>query len=117
MKKFEGNLVSSDIKIGIVAARFNEFITSKLLSGAMDGLLRHDVREEDISVPGVRVQPAIMIMSAMKCQKESQVCHFRPEFRLCLASLPLKILNRQSSVPEPRQATKVMTAHSALLRW
>ncbi len=50
MKKFEGNLVSSDIKIGIVCARFNEFITSKLLSGAMDGLLRHDVKEEDISV-------------------------------------------------------------------
>ena len=42
MKTFEGKLVSQNIKIGIVAARFNEFITSKLLSGAMDGLLRHD---------------------------------------------------------------------------
>ena len=45
MKTFEGKLVSQNIKIGIVAARFNEFITSKLLSGAMDGLLRHDVQE------------------------------------------------------------------------
>ena len=40
MKTFEGKLVSQNIKIGIVAARFNEFITSKLLSGAMDGLQR-----------------------------------------------------------------------------
>ena len=40
MKIFEGKLVSHEIKIGIVAARFNEFITSKLLSGAVDGLLR-----------------------------------------------------------------------------
>ena len=39
MKTFEGKLVSQNIKVGIVAARFNEFITSKLLSGAMDGLL------------------------------------------------------------------------------
>ena len=38
MKTFEGKLVSKQIKIGIVAARFNEFITAKLLSGAMDGV-------------------------------------------------------------------------------
>ena len=53
MKTFEGKLVSKEIKVGIVASRFNEFITSKLLSGAMDGLLRHDVREEDIHVAWV----------------------------------------------------------------
>ena len=41
MKTYEGKLVSKSIKVGIVAARFNEFITSKLLSGALDGLLRH----------------------------------------------------------------------------
>ena len=46
-KTFEGKLVAHGMKVGIVAARFNEFITSKLLSGAMDGLLRHEVREED----------------------------------------------------------------------
>lgn len=40
MKIYEGTLVSDQIKIGIVAARFNEFITSKLLSGALDGLKR-----------------------------------------------------------------------------
>ena len=53
MNTFEGKLVSKGVKIGIVAARFNEFITSKLLSGAMDGLLRHDVAEEDIAVAWV----------------------------------------------------------------
>jgi len=53
MKTFEGKLVSKQIKIGIVAARFNEFITAKLLSGAMDGLVRHDVAEEDIHVAWV----------------------------------------------------------------
>ena len=53
MKTFEGKLVSKQIKIGIVAARFNEFITAKLLSGAMDGLVRHDVAEEDVNVAWV----------------------------------------------------------------
>lgn len=43
MSVFEGKVVSENIKIGIVAARFNEFITSKLLSGAIDGLERHNV--------------------------------------------------------------------------
>ena len=47
MKTFEGKLVSNhNIKIGIVAARFNEFITSKLVGGALDGLKRHDVCED-----------------------------------------------------------------------
>ena len=48
MKTLEGKLVSDGMKVGIVAARFNEFITSKLVSGAMDGLTRHNVKEEDI---------------------------------------------------------------------
>ena len=68
MKKFEGKLVSENIKIGIVASRFNEFITSKLLSGAMDGLLRHDVKEEDIHVAWV---PGALksLLSLLKWQK------------------------------------------------
>ena len=53
MKTLEGKLVSRDIKVGIVAARFNEFITSKLLSGAMDGLVRHEVAQEDVEVAWV----------------------------------------------------------------
>lgn len=53
MKIFEGNLVSQDIKVGIVCAWFNEFIVSKLLSGCEDGLLRHGVKPDDISVAWV----------------------------------------------------------------
>ena len=53
MKIYEGKLISRDIKIGIVAARFNEFIVTKLLSGCQDGLLRHGVRDEDIAVAWV----------------------------------------------------------------
>ena len=43
MSTLEGKLVANNMKVGIVVARFNEFITNKLLGGAMDGLLRHDV--------------------------------------------------------------------------
>lgn len=50
MRTFEGNLVSNGLRVGIVAARFNEFIVSKLLSGCEDTLLRHGVKAEDISV-------------------------------------------------------------------
>ena len=53
MKKFEGSLVASTMKVGIIVARFNEFIGSKLLSGAMDGLLRHGVQEENVHVAWV----------------------------------------------------------------
>ncbi len=53
MKVFEGSLVTQGARIGIVAARFNEFITSKLLSGAVDGLTRHGVQEDDIEVAWV----------------------------------------------------------------
>ena len=53
MKVYEGNLVAEGIRVGVVCARFNEFIVSKLLSGCEDGLLRHGVREGDISVAWV----------------------------------------------------------------
>lgn len=62
MKVYEGKLVSQDMKIGIVAARFNEFIVSKLISGCEDTLLRHGVRPEDISlvwVPGAFEIPLV----------------------------------------------------------
>jgi 6,7-dimethyl-8-ribityllumazine synthase len=62
MNTLEGKLVANDIKVGIVASRFNEFITSKLLSGAYDGLLRHEVNDEDITVawvPGAYEIPLI----------------------------------------------------------
>lgn len=53
MKIFEGKLVSEGTKVGIVCARFNEFIVSRLLSGCEDTLLRHGVQAEDIIVAWV----------------------------------------------------------------
>ena len=77
MKTFEGKLVSGQIKVGIVAARFNEFITSKLLSGAVDTLLRHDVREEDIQVawvPGAFEIPLIASKMAQSGRYDAVIC-------------------------------------------
>ena len=62
MNVFEGKVVSEGMKVGIVAARFNEFIVSKLVAGAQDALVRHDVKEEDIDlawVPGAFEIPLI----------------------------------------------------------
>ena len=62
MNIYEGKLLAEGMKIGIVAARFNEFIVSKLVSGCEDVLLRHGVREDDISlawVPGAFEIPLI----------------------------------------------------------
>ncbi len=53
MNVLEGKLIAEGMKVGIVCSRFNEFITSKLLSGAQDGLLRHGVKDEDIDVAWV----------------------------------------------------------------
>ncbi len=53
MKKIEGYVVAKDFKIGIVVGRFNEFIGSRLLDGAIDGLKRHGVSEGDLTVTWV----------------------------------------------------------------
>ncbi len=77
MKTFEGKLVSKGIKIGIVAARFNEFITSKLLSGALDGLLRHNVGTEDIHtawVPGAFEIPLVASKMAKSGRYDAVIC-------------------------------------------
>lgn len=77
MNIFEGNIVAKDVKIGIVAARFNEFITSKLLSGAVDGLTRHDVKEEQIDVawvPGAFEIPLIAQKMAQNGKYDAVIC-------------------------------------------
>ena len=78
MKTFEGSLVAkNNMKVGIVAARFNEFITSKLLGGAMDGLLRHGVSEDDIKVawvPGAFEIPLIAGKMAKSGKYDAVIC-------------------------------------------
>lgn len=77
MSVFEGKVVSENIKIGIVAARFNEFITSKLLSGAIDGLERHNVAKNDIDVawvPGAFEIPLIAKKMAESGKYDAVIC-------------------------------------------
>lgn len=78
MKKFEGKVVpQKELKIGIVAARFNEFISSKLVSGAMDGLLRHNVEDENVDiawVPGAFEIPIIASKMAKSGKYDAIIC-------------------------------------------
>ena len=77
MNTFEGKVVSSGIKVGIVASRFNEFITSKLVAGAMDGLIRHDVNEDDVDVawvPGAFEVPLIAKKMAGSGKYDAVIC-------------------------------------------
>ena len=77
MKTFEGKLIPKEIKVGIVAARFNEFINSKLLSGALDGLLRHNIREEAVHiawVPGAFEIPLIASKMAKSGKYDAVIC-------------------------------------------
>lgn len=77
MKTLEGKLVSKNIKVGIVVARFNEFITTKLLGGAMDGLLRHEVQEQDIQVawvPGAFEIPLAASKMAKSGKYDAVIC-------------------------------------------
>lgn len=73
----EGKLVADGIKVGIVASRFNEFIVSKLIEGALDGLLRHDVKEEDITlawVPGAFELPLTAQKMAKSGKYDAVIC-------------------------------------------
>ena len=77
MRTFEGKLVSKDIRIGIVAARFNEFITSKLVGGALDALKRHDVSEDSVDiawVPGAFEIPLIASKMAKSGKYDAVIC-------------------------------------------
>ena len=77
MRVYEGKLVSKGLKIGIVCGRFNEFIVSKLLGGAIDGLTRHGVPEENIEtawVPGAFEIPLIAKKMAESGRYDAVIC-------------------------------------------
>ncbi|MBC2722914.1 6,7-dimethyl-8-ribityllumazine synthase [Desulfosporosinus sp.] len=77
MKTYEGNLVAQGLKVGIIAARFNEFITSKLVSGAVDALHRHGVLENDIElawVPGAFEIPLVAQKMALSKRYDAVIC-------------------------------------------
>ena len=77
MRVLEGNLVAGKIRVGIVCARFNEFIVSKLLSGALDGLRRHGVEEDAIDtawVPGAFEIPLAASKMASSGRYDAVIC-------------------------------------------
>lgn len=77
MKTLEGKLVAEGAKVAIVASRFNEFITSKLIGGAIDGLKRHNVEDDDITlawVPGAFEIPVIAKKLAESGKYDAVIC-------------------------------------------
>lgn len=77
MKKLEGNVVGKGLKFGIVAARFNEFIVSRLVGGAEDALIRHGVDKDDIEVawvPGAFEIPLIAKKMAESGKYDAVIC-------------------------------------------
>ena len=77
MKVVEGNLLAEGLKFGIVVARFNEFITSKLLGGALDTLHRHEAKDEDIDVawvPGAFEIPVVAKKMAESGKYDAVIC-------------------------------------------
>ena len=77
MNVYEGKLTAYGVKIGIVVARFNEFITSKLLGGAVDTLKRHGVEDDNIDVawvPGAFEIPLIASKMAESGRYDAVIC-------------------------------------------
>lgn len=77
MKVYEGKLIGTGLRVGIVISRFNEFITNKLLSGALDVLGRHDVSDDAIEiawVPGAFELPMVAKRMAESGKYDAVIC-------------------------------------------
>lgn len=77
MKIYEGSLVAQGLRFGIIVGRFNEFIGGKLLSGAIDGLKRHGVEEDNIEVawvPGAFEIPLMAKKMANSQKYDGVIC-------------------------------------------
>lgn len=77
MKRFEGELQAEGLKFAIIVSRFNEFITGKLLDGAIDALLRHGASEKNIDiikVPGSFEIPLVAKKAAEKKSYDAVIC-------------------------------------------
>ena len=77
MKTLEGNVMGNGIRVGIIAARFNEFIVSKLIGGAEDALVRHGVNTDDVElawVPGAFEIPVVAQKMAQSGKYDAVLC-------------------------------------------
>lgn len=110
MKTLEGKLTAKNMKIAIVVARFNEFITSKLLSGCIDCLIRHEAADEDLTVawvPGAFEIPMVAKKLAESGKYDAVIClgavirgatpHF--DYVCAEASKGIAQVSMQTSVP------------------
>jgi len=76
-KQYEGNLIGEGLKLCLVISRFNEFITTRLMDGAKDALLRHGVKEEDIEIvraPGAFEIPLVAKKMALSGKYNAIIC-------------------------------------------
>lgn len=76
-KVYEGHLIGEGLRFGLVVGRFNEFITNRLLSGALDALKRHGVLEQDVEiawVPGAFEIPLVARKMIMKQRYDAIIC-------------------------------------------
>ncbi len=110
MKTLEGKLTAKNMKIAIVVARFNEFITSKLLSGCIDCLIRHEAADEDLTVawvPGAFEIPMAAKKLAESGKYDAVIClgavirgatpHF--DYVCAEASKGIALVSMQTGVP------------------
>jgi len=77
MKEYKGKLISKEFKYGIIVSRFNNFISEKLLDGAVDALIRSGVKEEEIDVlrvPGAFEIPIVAKRAASKKRYNAIIC-------------------------------------------
>lgn len=77
MKVYEGNLIGKGLKFGIVVGRFNEFLSTRLLDGALDALKRHDVADKDMEVawvPGSFEMPLVAKKMAESGKYDGVIC-------------------------------------------
>jgi 6,7-dimethyl-8-ribityllumazine synthase len=75
--EFQGNLIGTGKVFGIIVSRYNNFITQRLLDGAIDGLIRHGVKEEDIDifwVPGACEIPVAALKAAQSGKYHALIC-------------------------------------------
>jgi len=77
VKVIEGQLIAKNLKFGIIASRFNDFITKKLLEGALDTLIRHGAKENEIEVlwtPGAFEMPMVAAQLAKSKKYDALIC-------------------------------------------
>jgi len=100
IKKIEGKLIAKDLKFAIIAGRFNDFISNKLIDGSLDCLLRHEADEKNITiywVPGAYEIPVIAKRLALSKNFDGATPHF--EYIAAEASKGIAQVSLETQIP------------------